>query len=110
MDIGIVGDGVGDEAGEGTGNGGVAHGALLNAFVDAALSFDVNAVAGVAARLEAEIGRAGVVDAAAVAAVFQLNTRAADSAGIAIEAPTIDRRGAIGAQLGFAPRESGIAP
>ena len=101
MDIGIVGDGVGDEAGEGTGNGGVAHGALLNAFVDAALSFDVNAVAGVAARLEAEIGRAGVVDAAAVAA---------DSAGIAIEAPTIDRRGAIGAQLGFAPRESGIAP
>lgn len=102
MDIGVVGDEAGD--------GGVPHGAALNAFVDATLSFDAEAIAGAAAELEQAIGRTGLVDAAAVAAMFQLNTRAADAAGIPVEAPTVSGRSTIGARLGFAPRESGIAP
>jgi hypothetical protein len=102
VDIGVVGDEAGD--------GGVPHGAALNAFVDATLSFDAEAIAGAAAELEQAIGRTGLVDAAAVAAMFQLNTRAADAAGIPVEAPTVSGRSTIGARLGFAPRESGIAP
>ena len=42
--------------------------------------------------------------------MFQLNTRAADSAGIAVEGPTVEHRSNLGARLGFAPRTEGIAP
>ena len=80
IDVDIVSSGVSD--------GGVAHGALLLAFVDAAMAVDLSQTTDARERLANAIGDEGVVDAAAVTAMFQLNTRAADAAGISIEEPT----------------------
>ena len=88
VDISIVGDTARD--------GGVPHGALLISFVDAALRFDGEAITAASADLKAAIGENGLIDAAAVAAMFQLNTRAADAAGIPLEAPTVAGRNSIG--------------
>ena len=102
MDINIIGGQVGD--------GGVPHGAILIAFVDAALSFDRQAVLEATPSLEKAVGLVGLIDTAAVAAMFQLNTRAADSAGIPVEAPAVNNRSKIGAIFGFTPRDAGLAP
>ena len=80
------------------------------AFVDAAMMLDPAATGDARAALLEAIGVEGVVDAAAVTAMFQLNTRAADSAGIPLEAPTVESRSALGALLGFDAREGGRAP
>ena len=88
----------------------MSHGQLLLNFVDAAIAVDPTSTAPAREALLAEIGANGVVDAAAVTAMFQLNTRAADAAGIEIEARTAEARGAIGAHLGFDERPDGRAP
>ncbi len=62
------------------------------------------------AALTEAIGEAGVVDAAAVTAMFQLNTRAADSAGVPIEDFSRENRSKVGEQFGFDPRMDGTAP
>lgn len=92
------------------GDGGVEHGQFLIAFVDAAMRVAPEETADARARLETVLGERGVVDAAAVAAMFQLNTRAADSAGIPIEAAGLERRSEMGVSLGFTPRVDGSAP
>ncbi len=102
IDIDII------DAGEG--DGGVAHGATLLAFVDAAMNVDPKQTAEAREQLVNAIGESGVVDAAAVTAMFQLNTRAADAAGIPIEEATLANRDEIGVQLGFASRIDGVAP
>ena len=102
IDVDIVSSGVSD--------GGVTHGELLLAFVDAAMAVDPSQTTDARERLANAIGDEGVVDAAAVTAMFQLNTRAADAAGISIEEPTIEGRSDMGARFGFAPRAGGIAP
>jgi len=102
IDIDVVSSGVGD--------GGVAHGERLLAFVDAALTVNPVQTTEARERLAKAIGNDGVVDAAAVTAMFQLNTRAADAAGISIEERTVAGRSDIGARLGFAPRANGRAP
>ncbi len=94
----------------GAGDGGVAHGEAILAFVDAAMAVDPSRTTDARERLAKAIGDSGVVDVAAVTAMFQLNTRAADSAGIAVEGPTVEHRSNLGARLGFAPRTEGIAP
>ena len=99
-----------DETDHSQGDGGVPHGAALIAFVDAAMTVDPDATGPARERLRNGLGDAGVVDAAAVAAMFQLNTRAADSAGIPVEDRTVESRDAMGARLGFAPRVGGAAP
>ena len=88
----------------------MAHGEAILAFVDAAMAVDPSRTTDARERLMKDIGDAGVVDVAAVTAMFQLNTRAADSAGIAVEEPTIANRSDLGARLGFAPRTDGMAP
>ena len=65
----------------GAGDGGVRHGRALLAFADAAMQRDPGLTGSARALLTEAIGEAGVVDAAAVTAMFQLNTRAADAAG-----------------------------
>lgn len=80
------------------------------AFVDAAMLVEPDQTAGARANLAAAMGERAVVDAAAVAAMFQLNTRAADSAGIQVEAPSLDRRAQMAERLGFIARADGIAP
>ncbi len=83
------------------GDGGVPHGQLLIAFVDAALSRDEPRMEAIRAKLTDTIGEAGLVDAAAVMAMFQLNTRAADASGIPVEPQTAEAREIMGVQLGF---------
>ena len=56
------------------------------------------------------IGERGLVDAAAVMAIFQWNTRAADAAGILVEEPTRSGRNKIGNVYGFDTRIDGLAP
>jgi|TARA_B110000003_G_scaffold4390_1_gene4732 hypothetical protein len=96
--------------GKTSGDGGIPHGELLNNFVDATLSFDAAATTERRKLLRQAIGDDGLVDAAAVAAMFQLNTRAADAAGVSVEAATLEGRERIGASLGFASRDMGEAP
>ena len=92
------------------GDGGVEYGEAIVAFVDATMKADPVAIAEARERLSQAIGDRGVVDTAAVAAMFQLNTRAADAAGVPIEEPTRENRSALGEHLGFDARSDGQAP
>lgn len=65
---------------------GVAHGALLVGFVDAATSGDSDQAAAARAELAAAAGAQAVVDAAAVLANFEMMTRVADATG-AVQLP-----------------------
>ena len=94
----------------GAGDGGVQHGQALLAFVDAAMQLDPALTGPARAALTEAIGEAGVVDAAAVTAMFQLNTRAADSAGVPVEDGSRENRSKVGEKLGFDPRMDGTAP
>lgn len=99
-----------DVVGDATGDGGVECGGLLKAFVDAVMSVDSELILSARTLLIERLGLDGVVDAAAVVAMFQLNTRAADAAGISVEERTVPSRAAIGERLGFIDREDGLAP
>ncbi|MDG2278516.1 MAG: hypothetical protein P8L31_11200 [Pseudomonadales bacterium] len=94
----------------GEGSGGVEHGRALIEFVDAVIALVPEEIHAAREKLKNAIGVAGVVDAAAVLAMFQLNTRAADAAGIAIDDRTIEIRDQVGIALGFESRPEGIAP
>jgi len=102
VDVSIVVDGDRD--------GGVAHGAALLAFTDAVMTIDASRIREARAHLVGVAGERAMIDAAAVAAMFQLNTRAADAAGIPIEEPTLEGRAVMGERLGFSPRAEGKAP
>ena len=104
MEVDVIVVGTGDA------DGGVGAGRLLMRFVDVAMTRDSSNTAEARNALRDALGEQGLVDAAAVAAVFQLNTRAADAAGILVEEPTRDARSAMGVQLGFAARSDGCAP
>ena len=69
VDIGVVSTGEGD--------GGIAHGDAMLAFVDATMTGDPGQTAEAGERLAKALGDRGVVYVAAVAAMFQLNTRSA---------------------------------
>jgi len=102
VDVSVVVDGDRD--------GGVPHGAALLAFTDAAMTVERGQAREARAQLVAAAGEQAMVDAAAVAAMFQFNTRAADVIGVPVEEPTVAGRARMGEQLGFAPREAGKAP
>ena len=93
-----------------SGDGGVPSGGLLINFVDATMSADREEIERVRMKLVDLIGARGVVDASAVMAVFQWNTRAADAAGILVEEPTRSGRNKIGNSFGFDARINGLAP
>jgi len=88
----------------------VPFGALLINFVDATMSANREEIARVRRELVRLIGVQGVVDAAAVMAIFQWNTRAADAAGILVEERTRSGRNKIGNVFGFDTRVDGLAP
>jgi hypothetical protein len=88
----------------------VLHGKVLMDFVDATMTGDAEKVNDIRAQLVSLIGEAGVVDAAAVMAMFQLNTRAADAVGIVVEDRTVSGRNKVAALFGFDVRPEGIAP
>ena len=91
-------------------DGGVAHGAALLAFTDAAMTVDRTQTGAAREQLVKMAGERAMIDAAAVAAMFQLNTRAADVIGVPVEEPTLAGRARLGERLGFEPREDGKAP
>ena len=86
--------------GKGEGDGGVPHGRLLVRFAEAVLGTDAAELARVRAEVLKTLGAAGLVDAAAVAALFNAIDRVADSTGIPLEddkaADTADFRNALG--------------
>lgn len=68
-----------------SGDAGVPHGEALLAYADAALMGDAERVIATRDALVAALGADETVDAAAVIAMFQLNTRAADASGAPVE-------------------------
>ena len=86
------------------------NGKMLMDFVDATMTGNAEKADDIRAQLVSLIGEAGVVDAAAVMAMFQLNTRAADAAGIVVEDRTVSGRNKVAALFGFDVRPEGIAP
>lgn len=82
------------------GDGGIAHGALLTAFAEAAIGDDDQALAELRDRIRQEIGDEALVDSAAVAGLFNAIDRVADSTGIPLEdakaADTVDLRQDLG--------------
>ena len=69
-----------------TGQGsGVPHADVLLPFADAALSFDPARIAPARAAVLAALGKAAMIDAAAVIAGFNGITRIADATGIPLE-------------------------
>ena len=91
-------------------DGGIPHGQALIAFVDAALTVDPSMTGDAREALIEAAGEAATVDAAAVTAMFQLNTRAADAAGIPVEERGLEQRNQVGSVLGFEGRSDGRAP
>lgn len=82
------------------GDGGIAHGALLTAFAEAAIGDDDQTMAELRERIRREIGDEALVDSAAVAGLFNAIDRVADSTGIPLEdakaADTVDLRQDLG--------------
>ena len=87
--------------GEGASDGGVRHGRLLVAFAEAVMRDERGDIESTRAGLEAEIGAAGVVDTAAVIAMFNIVDRVADATGIPIDEHTAEFRYGIGEELGM---------
>jgi len=82
-------------------DGGVRHGAALVAFAEAVMADDPQRIAATRAALEAAIGPAGVVDTAAVVAMFNVVDRVADATGIPIDDATRELRYGVAAELGM---------
>ena len=72
--------------GTAAGDGGIPHGQLLVSFADAILGDDVALLDWVCAGVLAEMGEAAMIDAAAVAGLFNAIDRVADSCGILLVA------------------------
>lgn len=82
------------------GDGNIPHGALLVGFAEAVLGRDDARLNAVRADIRAKLGKAALVDAAAIAATFNAIDRVADATGIPIEEAkaetTADFRAALG--------------
>ena len=79
---------------------GIPHGGLLIAFAEAVLGEDDAALAETRDAVQAALGQAGLVDAAAVVGLFNAIDRVADATGIPLEpekaAASADFRSALG--------------
>jgi hypothetical protein len=84
------------------GNGGVAHGARLLAFTDAAMRGDASALAHERAALRAELSDAAFVDVCAVIGFFNIVDRVADATGIPLDEPLLLMSGDVRAELDLA--------
>jgi hypothetical protein len=84
---------------EGHGDAGLPFGAELVAFVEAIAGWDDTVLATARARLAATAGDAFMIDAAAVAANFEMMTRVADGTGARFPPATATARAALDARL-----------
>ncbi|MEN9643792.1 MAG: hypothetical protein RL238_461 [Actinomycetota bacterium] len=93
-----------DALASGDGDAGLPHGALLMAFAEAIAQWDDDALTVARDALVGAAGEAFMVDAAAVAANFEMMTRVADGTG-AQHAPEVQAdREALAARLGMVER------
>ncbi len=90
-----------DALATGAGDAGLPHGAALLAFAEAIAGWDDDALAAARARLEDTAGEAFMIDAAAVAANFEMMTRVADGTGARHPAEALEARRALAARLGM---------
>lgn len=86
---------------DGHGDGGVALGAELLAFAEAIARYDDAALADARDRLAAAAGTDMMIDAAAVAANFEMMTRVADGTGARFPAEVVDGRAGLTGSLGI---------
>ena len=93
-----------DAIGTGVGHGGLAHGGELIAFADAIAGYDDDRLAVAQARLADAAGVVFVVDAAAVAANFEMMTRVADGTGARFAPDVRSARESLGERLGVHPQ------
>jgi alkylhydroperoxidase family enzyme len=81
---------------------GVAHDRVLLAYTDAVMAGDAEAIASTRDAVEAALGLQGVVDTAAVIAMFNVVDRVADATGIPIDDNmTREMRYGVGEELGM---------
>ena len=85
----------------GEGDGGVRHGGLLVRFTQAVMENDPASIDETRAELERAIGPKGIVDTAAVIAVFNVVDRVADATGIPVDEVTREVRYGVGEELGI---------
>ena len=83
-------------------DGGVAHGAALVDFVDAAMGDDPAETGRQRAALRARLGDAAFVDVCAVIGAFEIVDRIADATGIPLDDFMRDRTGELRSELGLA--------
>ena len=91
--------------GEATTGGGVEHGPVLVAFVEAALTPDLapkrDRLDATRASLRDAVGDAGLVDAAGVMAAFDATDRIVDAVGLPLSETLVQRTAEIRAELGL---------
>lgn len=80
--------------GLGDGDGGIAHGAALIAFSEAVIGGGEAELSAARAAVTDTLGAAALVDAAAVAAIFDAIDRVADATAIPLEAQKLKQMGA----------------
>lgn len=80
---------------------GVPHGASLTTFAEAVLGTDDTALAAARRQVLAELGPAGLVDAAAVVATFMQMDRIADGTGIPLDPALVKSTQEMRSRLGF---------
>ena len=85
----------------GEGDAGLPHGRELVAFTDAIAGYDDAALEAARRRLVSAAGEAFMIDAAAVAANFEMMTRVADGTGARFAEAGAAARGALDEQLGL---------
>lgn len=85
----------------GEGDAGLAHGAALVAFAEAIARWDDDELAEARQRLVDETNEVFMIDAAAVAANFEMMTRVADGTGARFTAESTARRVDLDRQLGI---------
>ena len=90
-----------DALASGAGDAGLPHGAALLAFAEAIAGWDDDALAAARERLVDVAGEAFMIDAAAVAANFEMMTRVADGTGAKHPADRLADRTALAARLGM---------
>ena len=88
-----------DAIAQGAGDGGLPHGAELVAFAEAVARWDDDALAATRERLVSVAGEASMIDAAAVAANFEMMTRVADGTGARFSAAVTAQRAGLVARL-----------
>ena len=88
----------------------VPDGEVITLFVQVVLRGDATALQVARQRVLERLGWERFVDLAAVMAMFELNTRAADAIGRPLEAPSVDGRNGLAKRFGFDGRAGGLAP